>query len=71
MTACHMCTYLYLTLETHAGTLHTSLHPIIPPRSFFTLRRHKAGQGHLKVHQMQHDRTTLTYACVTVKQIDD
>lgn len=33
MTACHMCTYLYLTLETHAGTLHTSLHPIISAAS--------------------------------------
>ena len=36
MTACHMCTYLYLTPETHAGALHTSLPPIIPPRSFLS-----------------------------------
>ncbi len=66
-----MCTHLYLTLETHAGTLHTSMHPLIPPQSYFTLWQPKAGQGHLKVQEMQHDSTTLTYACVTVEQIDD
>lgn len=71
MTAYHVCTYLYLAPETHAGTLHTSPHPIMPSCSFLTPQRHKAGQVHLKVHKMQHDRTTLTYACVTVKQIDD
>ena len=52
-------------------TAHQRCIPIIPPRSVLTLRRHKAGQGHLKVHEMQHDRTSLTYACVTVEQIDD
>lgn len=71
MTAYHMCAYLYLTPETHAGTQHTSPRPFSPPHSFLTLRRHKAGQGHLKVHRMQHDRTSPTYAFMTVKQIDD
>lgn len=60
---------MYLTLET-AGWDSAHQRPSHHPNSQ-CLWRQKAGQGHLKVHQMQHDRTTLTYACLTVEQIDD
>lgn len=60
---------MYLTLGT-AGWDSAHQRPSHHPNSQ-CLWRQKAGQGHLKVHQMQHDRTTLTYACLTVEQIDD
>lgn len=60
---------MYLTLET-AGWDSAHQRPSHHPNSQ-CLWRQKAGQGRLKVHQMQHDRTTLTYACLTVEQIDD
>lgn len=74
-----MCVYLYLAPETDAKAQQCSLSHTIPPAPptypppspALTRRQQKAGQSRLKVQEMRHDRTTPTYASVTVRRVDE